>query len=207
MKKYILSLFFALFLFPAFCDCYMFIGGNYSNTIKLDARPINAGGINYTVSFDWGKFRGLYLAAAVDFGADDCPPKSAYNFDFSGYNVFISALALRVGYPFNFDLSEKIRLSVVPALAVDFPSLNGTYGNNNKVIGNGERLGFAVVLSMCHNLGGPYLLYGVEGEACAVSGMNYNFRPAGKGYGFDDGAVSVFGQFSTSPFVALGWRL
>ena len=97
-------------------------------------------------------------------------------------------------------------MSVVPAIAVDFTALNGKF-NNNKVIGNGERVGLALVLSACHNLGGVYLRYGAEVEACAVSAMIYNYRPAGKSYGMDDGAVSVFGQLMASPFVSLGWRL
>ena len=76
-----------------------------------------------------------------------------------------------------------------------------------EVIGNGERVGLTLVLSACHNLGGVYLRYGAEVEACAVSAMIYNYRPAGKSYGMDDGAVSVFGQLMASPFVSLGWRL
>ena len=188
----------------AFCECYMFLGGNYAATFKQEV--INAGGVNYSVLFDWGRFRGLYLGAGVAFGLDKTPPQTPYDFDFSGYSAQVSGFGLRVGYPFNFDVSERLRLSVVPAIAVDFTALNGEF-NNNKVIGNGERVGLALVLSACHNLGGVYLRYGAEVEACAVSAMIYNYRPAGKSYGMDDGAVSVFGQLMASPFVSLGWRL
>ena len=207
MKK--LSLCFALICFISFrvaADCYMFLGGNYSATLKTEGAPVHAGGVNYSVLFDWGRFRGLYLGAGVAFGVDKTPPQTPYDFDFSGYSAQVSGFGLRVGYPFNLDVSERLRLSVVPAIAVDFTALNGEF-NNNKVIGNGERVGLALVLSACHNLGGVYLRYGAEVEACAVSAMIYNYRPAGKSYGMDDGAVSVFGQLMASPFVSLGWRL
>ena len=194
------------FSFSVVADCYMFLGGNFSSTLKNDSKPINAGGVNYSVLFDWGRFRGVYLGAGVAFGLDKTPPQTPYDFDFSGYSAQVSGFGLRVGYPFNFDVSERLRLSVVPAIAVDFTALNGEF-NNNKVIGNGERVGLALVLSACHNLGGVYLRYGAEVEACAVSAMIYNYRPAGKSYGMDDGAVSVFGQLMASPFVSLGWRL
>ena len=207
MKK--LSLCFALICFISFrvaADCYMFLGGNYSATLKTEGAPVHAGGVNYSVLFDWGRFRGLYLGAGVAFGVDKTPPQTPYGFDFSGYSALVSGLGLRVGYPFNFDVSEALRFSVVPALAVDFTSVNGKF-SDNKVIGNGERVGLALVLSACHNFGGVYLRYGAEVEACAVSAMIYNYRPAGKSYGMDDGAVSVFGQLMASPFVSLGWRL
>lgn len=182
----------------------MFLGGNYAATFKQEV--INAGGVNYTVMFDWGKFRGLYLEAGVDVGAEHTPAIKPYDFDYSGYSATISAFGLRVGYPFNFDVSEALRFSVVPALAVDFTAVNGSYGKT-KVIGNGERVGLALVLSACHRLGAVYLHYGVEGEACAVSSMIYSYENALKSYTLPGGDVTAFEEWSLVPFVSLGWRL
>ena len=179
----------------------MFFGGNYAATFKQEV--INAGGVNYTVMFDWGKFRGLYLEAGVDVGAEHTPAIKPYSFDFTGYNAVVSGLGFRVGYPFNFDISDGLQLSVIPAIAVDFTSVNGKFGDN-KVIGNGERVGVALVLSACHRLGALYLRYGAEVEACAVSAMNYSYKTR---YTLPDGDVAVFRDFMASPFVSLGWRL
>ena len=204
MKKLLFSFFLCSISFSVFADCYMFLGGNYAATFKQEV--INAGGVNYTVMWDWGKFRGLYLEAGVDVGAENTPAIKPYNFDYSGYSAVVSGLGLRVGYPFNFDVSENLRLSVVPALAVDFTSINGAYGNT-KVVGNGERLGFALVLSACHGLGGLYLRYGVEGEACAVAAMTYSYKQSNKSYSLPGGDVTIFNDWSVMPFVSLGWRL
>ena len=204
MKK--LSLCFALICFISFrvaADCYMFLGGNYSTTLKTEGAPVHAGGVNYSVLFDCGRFRGLYLGAGVVLGADNHAPQTPYSFDFSGYNAVVSGLGFRVGYPFNFDISDGLRLSVIPAIAVDFTSVNGKF-SNNKVIGNGERVGVALVLSACHKLGALYLRYGAEVEACAVSAMNYSYKTR---YTLPDGDVAVFRDFMASPFVSLGWRL
>lgn len=49
MKK--LSLCFALICFISFrvaADCYMFLGGNYSATLKTEGAPVYAGGVNYS---------------------------------------------------------------------------------------------------------------------------------------------------------------
>lgn len=204
MKK--LSLCFALICLISInvaADCYMFLGGNYSVTLKTEGESVHAGGVNYTVIFDWGKFRGLYLEAGVVLGGNKHAPKTPYNFDFSGYNAIVSGLGLRVGYPFNFDVSDGLRLSVVPAIAVDLTAINGEFGKT-KVIGNGERVGVTTVFSACHKLGALYLRYGAEVEACAVSAMNYSYK--GK-YTLPDGDVAVFRDFMASPFISIGWRL
>ena len=190
--------------FSIFADCYMFLGGNYAATFKQEV--INAGGVNYTVMWDWGKFRGLYLEAGVDVGIENTPAIKPYDFDYSGYSAIVSGIGFRVGYPFNFDVSEAMRFSVVPALAVDFTSINGNY-ENTKVIGNGERLGFVLALSACHKLGAAYLRYGVEGEACAVAAMTYSYKQTNKSYSLPGGDVTVFNDWSVMPFVSLGWRL
>ena len=204
MKKLYSFILVCLLSVSAFCECYMFLGGNYAATFKQEV--INAGGVNYTVMFDWGKFRGLYLEAGVDVGAEFTPAITPYSFDYSGYSALVSCFSLRVGYPFNFDVSEALRFSVVPALAVDFTSINGKYGNT-KVIGNGERLGLVLALSATHKLGAVYLRYGVEGEACAVSAMTYTYRQEGKAYSLPGGDVTTFEEWSLVPFVSLGWRL
>ena len=204
MKKLCAFILFCLLSVSAFCECYMFLGGNYTATFKHEI--IHAGGVNYTVMFDWGKFRGLYLEAGVDVGAENTPAIKPYDFDYSGYSAIVSGLGLRVGYPFNFDVSDALRLSVVPALVVDFTAINGSYGKT-KVIGNGERVGLALVLSATHKLGAVYLRYGVEGEACAVSAMTYTYRQEGKAYSLPGGDVTTFEEWSLVPFVSLGWRL
>ena len=204
MKKLYSFILACLLSVSAFCECYMFLGGNYAATFKQEI--INAGGVNYTVMFDWGKFRGLYLEAGVDVGAEKTPAIKPYDFDYSGYSATISAFGLRVGYPFNFDVSEALRFSVVPALAVDFTAVNGKYGNT-KVIGNGERLGLVLALSATHKLGAVYLRYGVEGEACALSAMEYTYRQEDKAYSLPGGDVTTFEEWSLVPFVSLGWRL
>jgi hypothetical protein len=204
MKK--LSLCFILVCLITFhiaADCYMFLGGNYSVTLKTDGHPVHAGGANYTVIWDWGRFRGLYLEAGFILGSDKNAPKTPYDFDFSDYNAFVYGLGFRLGYPFNFDISDVLRLSVIPAIAVDFTSVNGKF-SDNKVIGNGERVGVALVLSACHRLGALYLRYGAEVEACAVSSMIYSYKTR---YTLPDGDVAVFRDFMASPFVSLGWRL
>lgn len=201
MKKLYSFILVCLLSVSAFCDCYMFLGGNYAATFKHEI--IHAGGVNYTVMFDWGKFRGLYLEAGVDVGAENTPAIKPYVFDYSGYSAIVSGLGFRVGYPFNFDVSDGLRLSVIPAIAVDFTSVNGKFCDN-KVIGNGERVGVALVLSACHRLGALYLRYGAEIEACAVSAMNYSYKTR---YTLPDGDIAVFRDFMASPFVSLGWRL
>jgi hypothetical protein len=204
MKK--LSLCFALICFISFrvaADCYMFLGGNYSATLKTGGAPVHAGGVNYSVLFDWGRFRGLYLGASVVLGADNHAPQTPYSFDFTGYSAVVSGLGFRVGYPFNFDVSDGLRLSVIPAIAVDFTGVNGKCGNT-KVIGNGERVGLVLGLSATHKLGAVYLRYGVEGEACAVSAMNYSYKTR---YTLPDGDVTAFEEWSLVPFVSLGWRV
>ena len=204
MKK--LSLCFVLIcliLFRVAADCYMFLGGNYSATLKTEGAPVHAGGVNYSVMFDWGRFRGLFLEAGVVVGANNHAPQTPYSFDCSGYSAIVSGLGLRVGYPFNFDVSDGLRLSVIPAIAVDFTSVNGKFADN-KVIGNGERVGVALVLSASHRLGAVYLRYGAEVEACTVSAMNYSYKAR---YTLPDGDVAVFRDFMASPFVSLGWRL
>lgn len=204
MKKLYSFILVCLLSVSAFCDCYMFLGGNYAATFKQEV--INAGGMNYTVMFDWGKFRGLYLEAGVDVGAENTPAIKPYDFDYSGYSAIVSGLGLRVGYPFNFDVSDTLRLSVVPALAVDFTAINGSYGKT-KVIGNGERLGLVLALSATHKLGAVYLRYGVEGEACALSAMTYSYKNAYRGLSLPGGDVTAFEEWSLVPFVSLGWRL
>ena len=50
----------------------MFLGGNYSATLKTEGAPVHAGGVNYSVLFDWGRFRGLYLGAGVALVLSAC---------------------------------------------------------------------------------------------------------------------------------------
>lgn len=205
MKK--LSLCFILVCLISFhiaADCYMFLGGNYSVTLKTDGQPVNAGGANYTVIWDWGRFRGLYLEAGVIFGSDKNAPKTPYNFDFSDYNAFVYGLGFRLGYPFKFDVSDNLRFSIVPAVAIDFNAIKGKF-ENNKVSGNGERLGLVTVLSACHKLGGLYLRYGAEFEVCALSSMIYSYDY--NKWKLPDGDLTYFNDFMLSPFFTLGWRL
>lgn len=204
MKKYAVLFYFFFVSFLSFADCFMFLGGNYSATLKADYKPIHAGGINYTVEFDWGKYKGLYLCAGVVFGSDSNTPNTPYNFDFSGYSAFVSGLGLRVGYPFKFDVSDVFRLSLVPALTFDATSLRGDF-SDNKIKGDGVRAGIALVLSARHKLGSLYLRYGAEFELCCVSAITYKYTHSI--YNLPDGEVTAFKSGTISPFLSLGWRV
>lgn len=202
---------------PVFADVYMFWGGNYSNTVttKSDDTANHAVGINYTVLFDWGKFRGLYLGIGLNYDFTDYKlPDSAKKLGVSNYKQTFISLPLRVGYPFIFDLSVNSRLLLIPSLALDFTFLGASFSSGSSdfdISGYGEQVGLSLNVGMKHKLNKMYLRYGVDFDLPFLIAMNLTLKSSKySSVRYTDGVfdtISDYVALTTSPYVCLGFKL
>ena len=202
------------FSVPVFADTYMYFGANYSNTVSTQENDTvnHAVGVNYTVLFDWGNFKGLYLGVGLNYDFTNYDlPDSVKNLGISDFKQSFFVLPMRVGYPLIFDLSESTRLLLIPSLALDFTFLDAkcsVSGVDCTVSGFGEQIGLSVNLGMQHRLNKAYLRYGVDFDLPFMIAMTLTAKRSA--YSYTDGVfdtISDYVALTSSPYVCLGFKL
>lgn len=190
---------------PAAAECQMYFGANYSHTItnKEGYDSSDAMGVNYSVLWNWGKFKGLYLSAFILYEPYNYnKPETWDSFKITSYKSSCVNVYLRAGYPFDFTLSENTTFTFIPCFAIDVLSTSAT-ANDIDIGGQGEQMGAAFVASVQHKIGGLCLRYGVDIDVPVFRGMTYDYYKIYTDYDTIEDAHFI----TASPFIGVGFQL
>ncbi len=207
---------------PAFSDCYMYFGGNYSNTVSDGSVSHGVGG-NYTIIVESGGvgrfYTGIGLVADVtnrNINTDELKKLGVNGIDTNFYTV-----PMRFGYPVMLGVTDSTKFLIIPSLAFDMHFFNADftqriarYGyvmESYDMSGWGYSLGASLNLGMQHRINKMYMRYGVDFDfrflTILLADIEYSgvIRGTTTSSAFD--TVSDYVMFTTSPYLCIGFKL
>ena len=223
MKKNCFAiLLFAIVSVVSFADDYIYIGPNYTATFSESGT--NSGiGFQFSAIGEYSTTFKIYSAlgyiyninAKDDFIKSNELSKLGVKFN----DVNLHILPLRIGYPFSLNISEKMRMFFIPALAFDiqFFSANFTqriagFKIDYKMHGFGYSMGPSFNVCVQNKFTDKlYIRYGVDFDMPMITFMFFDCDYSGSIRGStSDAKFSTFADnftLSASPYVCMGFKI
>lgn len=229
MKRFVFSLLFLFISWFSFSETEIFISGKYINTAAKDTMNH---GIGADVSFVFSRNEKSFLFLGLGFNYDLTPSdsyKSASlnNDTIKDFTVYSFSIPATVGYPFYFNLNEKLSILLVPALRYTYSFFNQFYKQADifylsgieeyyvtkvQEIKNIHQFDSVLNVSFVHDFGKIKLRYGIDVDFPMFTREEHSVEY--KGY-FMNGSETksdgsnIFSDFMiiTSLFVSVGFSI
>ena len=225
MKKIIAFIIGILFIaVPAVAADYLYVGGNYSNTLARGMMSHAIGG-NISILGDYGGAKRIYTS--IGFVGDvssnrDLNTDELKKVGIDGINTRFFSIPIRIGYPSLFNIDENMQFVFIPSLAMDMhffranfsqkiPVYGFFYNVEYKLSGWGYSIGLAADVGMQHKINKVYLRYGVDFDmrlaTLLLADIKYTGAIKGSSSSVITESIADYFALTSTLYIAAGFKI